>query len=234
MTSNFFIQAGAEVDFPQASQKDSKTPALIPDILDQLSATFPIGCAPNFHRYEDAMDTLFNCLPPMPRAWSLLETYIENAAGIVQPMRRDHLIEDFLTPIYNVQKERKDHAAMVQTQMSPHKLAVLFMVFAAGANSDYTQEPDNEEAEGYYQYACAALTLRSIFDSPMTETVQALLLLSFYRFTSGGRCSRDSGWTLIGLTFKLALSVSTWMCTSYVALNNLSPPARNAWVSFRK
>lgn len=68
-------------------------------------------------------------------------------------------------------KERKDPTIKTKTQISPHKLAVLFLVLAIGANMDFTLMPDNEEAEKYYHYAHAALTVRSVFDSPMMETV---------------------------------------------------------------
>lgn len=181
-----------------------------------------IGSATKSQRYEDAMGMLFDCLPPTPRAWSLLEACMENASWMVQPIKREHLIEDFLTPIYNKKKEYEDPDTHIKTEISPHKVAVLFLVFAIGANVDLTLPPGNDEAEKYHHYARAALTLRSVFDSPMMETIQALLLLSHHCSTAGERHSRDSAWSLIGLGCKLALSVSFRAFSNFMILNTSS------------
>ncbi|KZP26816.1 hypothetical protein FIBSPDRAFT_887019 [Athelia psychrophila] len=164
-------EAGAEEDVP-SMQKDSVTPGM-PDLINRLTALFPmgLGCTNNSQKFQDAIATLFNCLPPTPRA------------------RRSTLDLD------------------ARAQISPHKLAVLFLVMAIGANADFTLPPYNEEAELYYHCARAALALRSIFDSPLMETVQAILLLSYYQSSAGERHSKDSSWALIGLGCKLAQSL---------------------------
>ena len=169
-----------------------------------------IGCDSNSQKYATAMDALFASLPPMPRAWSLLEAYLENASWVFQPIRREVIIEDILTPIYNAKREHEDPEATGKAwaHMSPHKFAVLFLIFANGAVVDLTLPPYNDEGEEYYHYARAALTLRSIFDSPLIETVEAIILMAHYRSSAGERYSRDSTWTLIGLGAKLAITVS--------------------------
>lgn len=204
-----FVQADAEVEHTEPSQQDSGTRSIIPDFLRHLSGMFPMGVGDTTtcQRYGDTMDILFDCLPPTTRAWSLLEIYMKRGGAVFQPIKRDHLIEDFLTPIYNLQKEREDRVGKDSIQISPHKIAVLFLIFAIAVRIDFTLQVDNEESEKYYHYARAALTLRSVFDSPMTETVQAVLLLANHRFTAGESHSRDSAWTLLGIACKLALSV---------------------------
>ncbi|KZP26815.1 hypothetical protein FIBSPDRAFT_731829 [Athelia psychrophila] len=206
--SESLLMAGAEEDVPSV-QKDS-VPPVMPDLINRLGLIFPMGVgrSNDSQKFTEAITMLFECLPPTPRAWSLLEAYMENASWLFQPAKREHLIEDFLTPIYNAKKEHDDPAVNARVQISPHKLAVLFLVMAIGANVDFTLPPQNDEAERYYHYALAALALRCIFDSPLMETVQAILLLSHYRSTAGERHSRDGGWALIGLGCKLAQSVN--------------------------
>ncbi|KZP23151.1 hypothetical protein FIBSPDRAFT_1043094 [Athelia psychrophila] len=206
--SESLLMAGAEAEAPL---ERLNLPAMMPAFINRLTAIFPmsLGCTSDSQKFQDAIATLFDCLPPIPRAWSLLEAYMENASCVFQPAKREHLIEDFLTPIYNAKKEREDPTLNLnaRAQISPHKLAVLFLVMAIGANVDFTLPPYNEEAELYYHYARAALALRSIFDSPLIETILAILLLSYYHSSAGERHSKDSSWALIGLACKLAQSL---------------------------
>lgn len=65
----------------------------------------------------------------------------------------------------------------------------------------------NEEGERYHRCARAALALRSIFDSPMVETVQALLFIAFYCGNFALRYRRDSIWMLVALASKVAQSI---------------------------
>ncbi|KZP26820.1 hypothetical protein FIBSPDRAFT_819101 [Athelia psychrophila] len=207
--SESLLLAGTEAE---AQLERESQPVMMPALINRLTALFPmgLGCTNNSQKFQNAITTLFDCLPPTPRAWSLLEAFMENASCMFQPAKREHLIEDFLTPIYNAKKEREDPTLDLdaRAQISPHKLAVLFLVMAIGANMDFTLPPYNEEAELYYHYARAALALRSIFDSPMIETIHAILLLSYYHSSAGERHSTDSSWALIGLGCKLAQSVN--------------------------
>jgi hypothetical protein len=169
---------------------------------------FSVGVAPQTERYEKALDVLFSLLPPRPRAWTLCETYIEQASWIFRPLKRDEIIDEVLTPIYNEKKERENAKLEAIHRTSPHKLAVMFMIFAQGALVDLTLPPYNAEAENYHHYARAALSLRSVFDSPAIETVQTIVYMAYYRGNTGKRYSLDSVWTLMSLGAKLAQSVS--------------------------
>ncbi|KZP33617.1 hypothetical protein FIBSPDRAFT_1036153 [Athelia psychrophila] len=188
--SETLLMVDADPDI-ESSEKES-VPLLMPDLFNRMSAMFPmgIGCAIGSQKFEDSTKMMFDCLPPTPRAWSLLEAYMENAAWIFQPIRRNHIIEDFLTPIYNAKKEREDLTMKTRAQISPHQICRL--VF---------------EGERYYHYARAALTHSSIFDSPMVETVQAIVLIYHYRSTVSKPYSQDGSWALIGLGCKLAQSL---------------------------
>lgn len=65
---------------------------------------------------------------------------------------------------------------------------------------------------------CAALSLRSIFDSPEIATVQAVALMAAFHGVGGRKYTMDSCWSLISLASKLAQSV----CRSTLSLSLLS------------
>ncbi|KAF7969994.1 hypothetical protein HWV62_25424 [Athelia sp. TMB] len=209
--SSYFGRSGgseaelsADVD---SSDNDRATGRVMPEFTNILAAMFPMGLGPatDSKMFAQAHDMLLSYLPPTPRAWSLLESYMENASWVFQPLRREHLIEDILTPIYNAKKERENPIpGKERTVISPHKIAVLFLVFGLGANMDFTLPPNNTQGEEYHHYARAAMTLRSVFDAPTMETVQALLLMAHFRGSAGEQYTRDSTWALIGLGCKLA------------------------------
>jgi hypothetical protein len=179
----------------------------------RLSGIFPFnsGSAVHSEKFEEAIRILYACLPPRPRAWALCETYMEQAAWIFRPLKRDEIIDDILIPIYKAKTEGEELNYEAVKAINPHKVAVLYMIFASGALVDLTLPAYNTEAENYHQYARAALSMRSIFDSPVMESIQAIALMAFYHSNAGKKYSLDGGWTLLSLGAKLAQSVSgTW------------------------
>ncbi|KZP18386.1 hypothetical protein FIBSPDRAFT_595351 [Athelia psychrophila] len=179
-----------------------------PDLLNNIaSMTFlGDGFATDFETFESAMTMLFAGLPPRTRAWSLCETYLEHSCWYTQLATRQGLIEDVLTPVYNAKKEREDPAREWEssTQISPHKLAFLYLVFAQAVLVDLTLPAYHVDGETYHHYARAAMALRPLFDSPTVETVQAIISMSHYRSCAGERYKRDSVWALGSLGCKLA------------------------------
>ncbi|KZP20101.1 hypothetical protein FIBSPDRAFT_790059 [Athelia psychrophila] len=179
-----------------------------PDLINNLaSMTFMTGCPAGSETFESAMTMLFAGLPPRLRAWSLCETYLEHSACHMQIATRKDLIEDILTPVYNAKKEREDPAGEPCTEISPHRFALLYLVFAQGILLDLTLPAYHVDGETYHHYACAAMALRSFIDSPTVETVQAILLMAHYRSCAGERYTRDSVWALGSLGCKLAQSI---------------------------
>ncbi|KZP18375.1 hypothetical protein FIBSPDRAFT_829421 [Athelia psychrophila] len=216
----FGATAGSEVSYYQlagptlpAEESDpSSSVGGAPDLLNNI-ASMPFmgdGCATDFATFESAMTMLFAGLPPRPRAWNLCETYLEHSSWYTQLATRRDLIEDVLTPVYNAKKEREDPACDWEhcAQISPHKLAFLYLVFAQAVLVDLTVPAYHVDGETYHHYASAAMALRPLFDSPTVETVQAILLMAYYRSCAGERYTRESIWALGGLGSKLAHSVS--------------------------
>ncbi|KAF7987006.1 hypothetical protein HWV62_95 [Athelia sp. TMB] len=181
-----------------------------PELLNNLAAqTFMDGgYASGSDTYKSAVFMLLDFLPSSMRASNLCETYLENSSWHCQLVTRQELFGDFLAPIYKIKKEWEARTGQAISQIPPHKLAFLFLIFAQGALMDLTLPTHNEEAERYHHYARAALALRSLINAPTVEAVQAMVLMAHYRGAAGDRYSRDSIWALISMGCKIAQSVS--------------------------
>lgn len=163
------------------------------------------------------MDALFDLLPEYPRATTLCETYLENSAGGCQPITREELIDEILTPVYAAAHDRKNEVSEVKTDVSSHTLAVLYMVFAHGALTDLTLPPYNTEAENYFHLGRLGLSLQPVYDLPTTQTLQAMCLMAFYYANHGRHPTLDSAWSILAFANKLAQSVSP-QCNRRVTL----------------
>ncbi len=153
---------------------------------------------------------MYSYLPEQPRAWALCETYLEQAAWTFRPVKRDEIINDILAPTYRALKAKQIEGDSETHTVSPHKLAVLFLIFALGTLVDLTIEPcqsffaslslwwlrlmnsDSKEAEMYYHLSRACIALRPISDSPELATVQAILLMAAYHGMSGKLFTMDN------------------------------------------
>jgi hypothetical protein len=111
--------------------------ARVPAEIKDLSK-FPFGFQEDV---ADTLDVVLSHLPPQSRGWSLYETYAEHAAWIFGPLKRDEVIDDILSPIYKAVKEKQTAGSSAMTLISPHKLAVLYFIFALGTLVDLTLEP---------------------------------------------------------------------------------------------
>jgi len=66
---------------------------------------------------------------------------MEQATWAFKPIRREELIDEILSPIYKVIKEKNVAGVYPSHSISAHKLAAMFLVFALGALVDLTLEP---------------------------------------------------------------------------------------------
>ncbi|KAI0682175.1 hypothetical protein BC835DRAFT_1300198 [Cytidiella melzeri] len=177
--------------------------------IEKWSYTFPFNIC--YDDFESFMDKLEAHLPPQPRAWALCETYLEQFSWWFRPIKRDELINEILTPIYRRSTANPGSAyhrkVDADASRCPHLLATLFMVFAVGALVDLTLPSCSVEAEKYYRLGRAALNMRSVFDSPELETVQALSLMASYQSLCTSRYTLESAWSLLSLASKLGQAV---------------------------
>ncbi|KIK99256.1 hypothetical protein PAXRUDRAFT_822949 [Paxillus rubicundulus Ve08.2h10] len=210
----FGRSAGSEALFLAGAELSGTTPGFssaqvgeLPRVssdIGRLASILPFGIGDfsDGDKSREILDSLYNLLPPYPRATTLCETYLENAAWIFRPISREELIDEILAPVYAFAGDRKKI-----TEVSPHTVAVLYMVFAHGALTDLTLPPYNAEAENYFHLSRVALSLQSVFDLPTTQTLQAICLMAYYHSNSGRRCTIDSAWSMIALANKLAQSM---------------------------
>ncbi|PPQ67833.1 hypothetical protein CVT26_007080, partial [Gymnopilus dilepis] len=133
--SETLFMAGADLE--PSSLEDDCISAPISLEVARLSASFPFGSDESI---DKPIEFLFEHLPPEPRAWSLCETYMEQATWIFRPIKREELIDDILSPVYKAVKE-KQTTGVLNPNVTAHKLATMFLVFAVGALVDLTLEP---------------------------------------------------------------------------------------------
>ncbi|KAK1236733.1 hypothetical protein PQX77_000089 [Marasmius sp. AFHP31] len=190
---------GADYDEPPMEEDH------LPQEIIQISSLFPLT---REDAAEQTLKTLYNHLPERPRAWTLCETYLEHASWAFSPVRREEIVHDILTPTYrNLEQIKNSETDEHYSAVSPHKLAVLFIIFSLGALTDLTLEPFNLEAENYFQLGRAALGLRAFYDSQELATIQAVALTATYHNMAGRRYTMDSAWCIVSLATKLGQSI---------------------------
>ncbi|TFK50007.1 hypothetical protein OE88DRAFT_1661491 [Heliocybe sulcata] len=198
------LLAGAELEGAPLRRDDNSA---MNDELQRLLGRYPMDLLgkPN----DEVLELAWNELPPQTRAWSLCETYFEHASWFYSACTRDEVVNDVMAPVYKMVKDRThpDFNSGHLSSIDPHVIAVLYFVFAIGALMDLTLPAYNSEAERYFRLGRAALSLRSVVDSPIIETVQAMGLMGAYHGLDGQRYTMDSSWSLCALSSKLAQSL---------------------------
>lgn len=127
------MQAGATSHLQEIKQTQD-----VPLDIAQLAHSFPFG--PDGST-KNAFQILYNYLPDRNRAWSLCETYLEHGTWTFRALTREELIDDLLMPIYTGLKNMELSGVFDLEQISPHKMALLFLIFAHGALLDLTLPP---------------------------------------------------------------------------------------------
>ncbi|KAI0816939.1 fungal-specific transcription factor domain-containing protein [Trametes gibbosa] len=215
------------------AQSSSAHPDLPPE-LNRLAATFPSGPAdiPLF----DLQELIHTYLPSWQRAAQLRDLYLEQAPWFFGAVSQRQVNEEVLPLFY--EEAAEEARARVQmgasapssdvtgklgssaeafnlptpsTQPSSHDLALMLVLFCFGALTDPTlpPAPHNEEASRYYQLTRAALSLEPVLDRPPSvTTVQTLSLMGIYQGMVADEHSIETTWALMGLSSKLAQSVS--------------------------
>jgi hypothetical protein len=156
---------------------------------------------------EEALDLMYEFLPPQPRAWSLCEIYYEHVTFIFNPIKRDQLIDEILSPVYKFLKSRESNTPDLIHPVSPHQLAVLFIVFGLGTLTDLTLPFLHPDAKTYFHLCRAALSCRPVISSPEISTIQAITLMALFHNFGGHSHTVDGAWVLISLATRLGHSV---------------------------
>ncbi|KAI5121634.1 hypothetical protein M0805_001163 [Coniferiporia weirii] len=152
-------------------------------------------------------------MPPFARASSLCETYLENLSWIVRVVERPQIFEELLPFCYGHAglgggaRIGGDAGVDVLGATAAHELALLLMVFAAGALADLTLPPYNDEAESYYQMALVALSTTQVLGAASLAAVQAIALMGAYN----AHCGRNNTLDLAGSLFNVAATLAISM-----------------------
>ena len=195
----FIQKAGEEEDedTSEDEQEGAQAPAEMHLEIDKLANLFPFSSKsrPNVH----GLELIEAFLPPHERASQLCKSYIDHASYFFRPIKPDELVEGLFPMIYSGVATRRQAKANDDNEGvfsvdngTPHALATLYFIFALGALLDLNRPPYNLEAERYYDLGRAALSLRTVYDSPNMDSVTAMGLMATYHSLAGKKYTRDS------------------------------------------
>lgn len=156
------------------------------------------------HNYQERMYMLMESFPDGAKASSLCESYINSYTWFFRPLSRGELFQEILAPILS-DRNSGGHSDAARRFIQPHKMAVLFFIFAIASSTDQSHV---SESDRYYQLGRMALSMRSVFDAPRLDTIQAVSLMAAFVSNSGGKHAVEEGWSYLGLAIRLAVSVS--------------------------
>lgn len=147
---------------------------------------------------------LMESLPDSATASALCESYLDGYTWFFRPLSRGELFQELLVSILS-QRNTGGHPDAGQRSAQPHRMAVLFFVFAIAASTDQSH---TSESGRYYRLGRMALSMGSVFDTTQLDTVRAVSLMAVYISNSGGKHAVEEGWLYLGLAIRLAISVS--------------------------
>ncbi|KAF9779329.1 hypothetical protein BJ322DRAFT_455613 [Thelephora terrestris] len=143
---------------------------------------------------DDVLSDLRRALPSHSQAVHLCEQYKKWYR--FQPIQIGDLMDDVLPFVYEG-----------DLTSSPHKLAVLYFVFAAGSLMDPALPPRNARAEAFCELGLKALDLRNVSASTEVETVIAISLLASYHGNLGTENCLETAWEEMSLAIKVAQKI---------------------------
>ncbi|TDL25159.1 hypothetical protein BD410DRAFT_743893 [Rickenella mellea] len=158
------------------------------------------------HRLVQAKESL----PPYERAWTLCETYLEQASWVVRFVQRQQLIDELLIPIYNNKPNTAPDTTGSQIGVdltSTHDLALLLMVFATGSLFDLTLPPDNDQAYEFYERACRLVSMDSVAHSPSVIATQTIAQMGIFVLLSNRGESVEKAFTFLNFAHSLGASL---------------------------
>jgi len=163
------------------------------------------------HNYQDRIYMLMEALPDSAKASALCESYINDYTWFFRPLSRDELFQELLMPILS-HRSPGGHPDASQSFAQPHRMAVLFFIFAIAASTNQSHAP---ESDRYYQLGRMTLSMHSMFDAPRLDTIQAVSLMAAYISNSDGKHTIEEGWSYLGIAIRLAISVSSLLVSWY-------------------
>ncbi|KAL0072366.1 hypothetical protein AAF712_000129 [Marasmius tenuissimus] len=193
---------GGEASYFAGSEPQSADSHVPPEIK-RLSRFFMDGPQSD----SLSLDVMIGYLPDNTHARSLCEVYLTQALWSPRLVMRDELIDDILTPVYAYIESSFHEANLSLVEesipLSPHRLAVLFLVLAIGTLLDSSIPPYNIKARDFFDLGKACLSLDDILESSEPATLQALCLTGYFLNQGGPWHSPEAPWCIKGLCTSL-------------------------------
>ncbi|KAG6835912.1 hypothetical protein H0H93_013452 [Arthromyces matolae] len=138
-------------------------------------------------------------LPPREEADHLWDQALQNALWQYNPHPSETFYPNLAHHCYTAPT----------TDLSPRRVALLFMILAVGCLVDLNHRPpDSPDAERYHQLARASLCEIPVMEETNVETITALFYEIWYLLVfSDKKKAAGYAWGLMGLTAKLAQSI---------------------------
>ncbi|KAJ8076435.1 hypothetical protein PM082_000858 [Marasmius tenuissimus] len=159
-----------------------------------------------------SLSVIIDYLPENARARSLCEVFLTQTSWSPRLVMRDELIDDILTPVYAYIESKLTHRAPIEDEalpVSPHRLAVLFLVLALGTLVDPTLKPYSNDAKYFFDLGKACLSLNSVLESSELATLQAVTLTGYFFNHGGPWYSTEAPWSLLGLCTSMVYRVNS-------------------------
>ncbi|KAJ3992327.1 fungal-specific transcription factor domain-containing protein [Lentinula boryana] len=167
--------------------------------IQRLYHAFPLGDGrTSFASGLSLRDYIRSQLPSRQESAHLWEQMRANASWQCNIHPDPSFISNLLHHCYSTSLE----------ELSPRRLALLFMILAIGCLIDLKRPAESPDAEKYHMLARAALCEIPVLEDTTVETVTALYYeLWFLLVFSNQKNSMDQAWALMGLTANLAQSI---------------------------
>jgi hypothetical protein len=173
-----------------------------------ITESFPFSSDQTPWDVDLALHQLFAHLPLEERAWRLCEAYYRNGCWTGMPIMQSETVELLSLVYHNIGGEEQRQPSMITQRM-----AVLYLIFALGSLVDLDLPPYNSDADHYFDLACAAMSIKPLFEDPTVVAVQALTLLACYYGHGGPNFTVEGAWSTISLASSLSQRVSA-VCIS--------------------
>ncbi|KAF9078563.1 hypothetical protein BDP27DRAFT_1440995 [Rhodocollybia butyracea] len=162
-----------------------------PEIIN-FTRSFPLT-PPNIP-IASTQKSIESFLPPIERAISLCDVFLENLSWMFHIVSRQLLVTELIPAIY-------------RGDSRPHDLALLFTVLAIGVLVDMDMEPYSLEAQHFYHLARAATVLQPILTEPSVVTIKVLHLMSIHNGLSGQESNLEQSYALLNLAGQVSTKI---------------------------
>ncbi|KIJ55462.1 hypothetical protein M422DRAFT_24037 [Sphaerobolus stellatus SS14] len=171
---------------------------IYPELMNISIAFLPSGNRGFSYDVESYIEAY---LPSPSEAWSLCETFFENAGYTFIPFRHSMFMDEIFSFFY--QGKVHDNVEIPRG----HRLALLLMVFALGELFDLRKPAVPPGGKRFYYLARAAMTTEPTISHPTLTAIQAIMLMTFYISLSEEADAIETTYILSGLNVKLAYTL---------------------------